>query len=48
MNNTNQNVTCKTCKHFFDPAFGFPMCRKLKTDTTKDSKPKRVDCYEAK
>lgn len=46
--NKEQNKTCGNCKHFQDPPFGFPLCKKLKTDTTKDSPPKLENCYEQK
>lgn len=39
---------CGNCKHFQDPPFGTPMCKKLKTFTTKDSAPKGKDCFEKK
>ena len=39
---------CENCIHFQDPAFGTPMCKKLKTFTTKDSPPKGKDCFEPK
>ena len=48
MSENNQKQICGNCKHFHDPAFGFPLCKKLKTDTTKDSPPKRENCFEAK
>lgn len=39
---------CGNCKHFQDPTFGTPMCKKLKTFTTKNSTPKEKNCFEEK
>ncbi len=44
--NNNQKQVCGKCKHFQDPPFGFPICKKLKTDTTKQSEPKGKNCFE--
>lgn len=44
----SQLQTCKNCKHFLNPMFGFPMCKKLKMDTTEKSKPKKEGCFDQK
>lgn len=44
----NQKQICGNCKHFQDPPFGFPLCQKLRVDTTKDSQPKKENCFEPK
>jgi hypothetical protein len=48
MSDNKQKQICGNCKQFQDPPFGYPMCKKLRCDTTKDSQPKKENCFEEK
>lgn len=57
MNNSNQKMVretrpCGECKHFQDPMFEVPICRKFKENVTKDKKimylAEQGTCFESK